>query len=281
MEDTLMASGDLSRIRTNISALNALQALQRNSSQLTATNLKLATGKRINSAGDDPAGLSLATTLDVRSRRIGAAIANVGDAENVLNIAEGGLQSMVDLMAQMGEKVIQAASDTQGVNEKSAIQSELNQLLEEIDSLASNTQFNGVVLLTTGGLTFQSGPDGVNTTRFALTHNFTSAALGINALTVATQALASASLASLDAAITSIKVDLQLAGASIERLRVKGDNLTTSQLNVKAAQSRIMDADLASEQLRKSTLEILQQTATAQLAAANTAPASILSLFRQ
>ncbi len=276
-----MATGDLSRIRTNIAALNALQALQQTNAKLTNTNLKLATGKRINSAGDDPAGLSLATTLDVRARRIGQAIANVGDAENVLNIAEGGLQSMVDLLAQMGEKIVQAASDTQGPNEKSAIQTELNQLMEEIDSIAANTQFNGVVLLTTGGLTFQSGPDGVNTTRFALSHNFTSAALGINLITVASQLSASAALASVDAALLSLKTDLQLAGAAIERLRVKGDNLTTSQLNVKAAQSRIMDADLASEQLKASTLQILQQTATAQLAAANSAPASILALFRQ
>jgi flagellin len=276
-----MATGDLSRIRTNISALNALQALNQINAKLTNTNLKLATGKRINSAGDDPAGLSLATTLDVRSRRIGAAIANNGDAENVLNIAEAGMSSINDLLAQMSEKIIKAASDTQGTSEKSAIQNELNQLLEEIDAIASTTQFNGVVLLTTGGLTFQSGPDGWNTTRFALTHNFTSAALGINGLTVATQALSSASLGSVSAAITSIQAALQLAGAAINRLRIKGDNLTTAQLNVQAAKSRILDADLASEQLNASTLQILQQTATAQLAAANTAPASVLALFRQ
>lgn len=276
-----MASGDLTRIRTNVSALNALQALQLINGKLTSANLKLATGKRINSAGDDPAGLSLATTLDVRARRIGAAIANVGDAENVLNIAEGGLNSMTDLLAQMSEKIIKAASDTQGANEKIAIQGELNQLLEEIDSIASTTQFNGVQLLTTGGLTFQSGPDGSNTTRFALTHNFTSLALGISTITVSSQASASVALASVSAAITSINAALQLAGAAINRLRVKGDNLTTSQLNTKAAQSRIQDADLASEQLQASVLQILQQTATAQLAAANVAPSSILSLFRQ
>ena len=275
-----MATGDLSRIRTNVSALNALQALNQINSKLTNTNLKLATGKRINSAGDDPAGLSLATTLDVRARRIGAAIANVGDAENVLNIAEGGLQSITDLLAQMSEKIIKAASDTQGTNEKSALQGEINQLLEEIDNIAANTQFNGVVLLTTGGLTFQTGPDGVNTTRFALTYSFHSAALGINSLTVSTQALASASLGSVSVAIDSVKTALQLAGAAINRLRVKGDNLTTAQVNTKAAESRIRDADLAAEQLTASTLQILQQTATAQLAAANAAPASILALFR-
>ena len=99
--------------------------------------------------------------------------------------------------------------------------------------------------------------------------------------TVVTNEVGRYQVSALQPSRYSIKADLQLAGAAIERLRVKGDNLTTSQLNVKAAQSRIMDADLASEQLKKSTLEILQQTATAQLAAANTAPASILALFRQ
>src|ERR1041385_1372294 len=80
MEDTLMASGDLSRIRTNISALNALQALQRVNGQLTNTNLKLATGKRINSAGDDPAGLPLATTPGVGGGRVGPAVLHRGGA---------------------------------------------------------------------------------------------------------------------------------------------------------------------------------------------------------
>src|SRR5438552_15616770 len=80
-----MASGDLTRIRTNISALNALNALEGINSQLTQTNLRLATGKRINSSGDDPAGLSLANTLDLRARKVAMAERNVGDAQNVLS----------------------------------------------------------------------------------------------------------------------------------------------------------------------------------------------------
>lgn len=275
-----MAVGDLSRIRTNISALNALNALQSINARLTAANLRLATGKRINSAADDPAGLTLANSLDVRARRVAASITNVGDAENVVNIAEGGLNNINELLATMIEKITLAANDTQGVSERSAIQQELNQLAEEIDSVAQQTQFNGIVLLTAGGLTFQSGPEGINTSRFALSHAFTSAALRVNTLTVATQALASQSLASVQGALASIAAALQLAGATVERLRIKGDNLTVAQLNLRAAESRIRDADLASEQLESSKLTILQQTATAQLAAANTAPASILSLFR-
>ena len=248
-----MATGDLTRIRTNISALNALNALQQINLKLTKTNLKLATGKRINSAGDDPAGLTLANTLDLRARRIAAAVTNIGDASNVLAIAEGGLKNIADMLSQMEEKIILAANDTNGPSEKAAIQQELNQLAEEIDEVAATTQFNGVVLLTVGGLTFQTGPDGVNINRFSLTHAFTSAALRVNQLTVATQALASQSLASVSAALASVAAALQLAGSTIERLRIRGDNLTVAQLNLRAAESRIRDADLAAED-RKSVV---------------------------
>ncbi len=275
-----MAVGDLARIRTNISALNALNALGQINSKMTAVNLRLATGKRINSAADDPAGLTLANSLDVRARRVSSAMRNVGDAENVVSIAEGGLNNMNELLSQMIEKITLAANDTQGASERSAIQQELNQLAEEIDSVAQQTQFNGIVLLTGGTLTFQTGPDGANISKFTLSHAFTSAALGINTLTVGSQALASTSLGSVQAAIASVAAALQLAGATIERLRVKADNLSVSQLNLRAAESRIRDADLAADQLESSKLQILQQTATAQLAAANTAPSSILALFR-
>lgn len=275
-----MAVGDLTRVRSNISALDALNALKRINMRLVETNLRLSTGKRINSAADDPAGLTLANTLDVRSRRLGAALRNVGDAENVINVAEGGLNNINELLSQMVEKLTLAANDTLGSSERSAILQELDQLGEEIDSIAEQTQFNGIVLLTSGTLTFQTGPDGANYSRFTLSHAFTSAALGAGKLTVATQALASLSLGSVNAAITSVKTALQLAGATIERFRIKADNLSVGHLNLRAAESRIRDADLAAEQLESAKLTILQQTATSQLAAANTAPASILSLFR-
>jgi flagellin len=275
-----MATGDLSRIRTNVGALNALNALENINAQLTMTNLRLATGKRINSSGDDPAGLSLANTLDLRARRVAAAERNVGDAENVLDTVEGGFNNINDLLSSMAEKLVLASNDTQGVSERNAIMQEIQQLGQEIDSVVNQTQFNGITLLTAGTLTFQVGPDGTNTNVYALTQAFNSAALLVTTLTVATQALASASLGTVQIAINTIKAVLQAAGSTIERLRVRADNLSTMELNLRAAQSRIMDADLAAEQLNSSKLTILQQTATASLAAANTAPASILSLFR-
>ncbi len=276
-----MASGDLSRIRTNISALNALNALENINAQLTMTNLRLATGKRINSAGDDPAGLSLANTLDLRARRVAAAESNVADAENVLNIVEGGMTNINDLLASIMEKLVLGANDTQGTAERNALQNEINKLGEEVDSVFNQTQFNGRVLLQSGAITFQVGPDGANTNVFSLSTNLNSLNLGITTLSVASQLSASISMGVLQSlGLDSIKNFLQQAGSAIERLRIRADNLSTAELNLRAAQSRIMDADLASEQLNSSKLQILQQTATASLAAANTAPASILSLFQ-
>jgi flagellin len=275
-----MATGDLNKVRTNISALNALNALNQINTQLTTHNQRLATGRRINSAADDPSGLTLANSLDLRARRLGAAINNIGDAQNVLSIAEGGLSNINNMLSQMVEKIIRAASDTNGPEERNAILQELNQLGEEIDTVAQQTQFNSVILLTSTVLTFQTGPDGVDTNVFNLTSAFHSAALGISSLTVASQTLASLTLGSVNAAITSVKTVLQKIGAIMQRLEVKNDNQSVAKLNVTAASSRIMDADLAAEQLEVSKLQILQQTATAQLAAANAAPQSILQLFR-
>jgi flagellin len=275
-----MATGDLNRIRTNIAALNALNALGQINTRLNVHNLRLSTGKRINSAADDPSGLTLANSLDLRARRLGAAINNIGDAQNVLSIAEGGLSNINTTLSQMVEKIIQAASDTQGPSERSAIWQELNQLAEEVDAIAAQTQFNGVVLLTANTLTFQTGPDGVDTNVFRMTSAFHSAALGLSALTVATQALASLTLGSVTAAINSVKTALQAVGAVMQRLQVKADNQAVARLNITAAASRIMDADLAAEQVEAAKLVVLQQTAIAQLAAANAQPQSILQLFR-
>ncbi|MBI4611263.1 MAG: flagellin [Candidatus Rokubacteria bacterium] len=274
------ATGDLTRIRTNLAALNALEALRQINSRLGVAQLRLSTGRRINSAADDPSGLTLSNKLDVQARRMGQAISNIGDAENVLNIAEGGLQNLQSLLNEMSEKVLQAANDTQGTNERASIFQQLQQLGEEVDSVARQTQFNNVVLLTNQTMTFQSGPDGADITVFRISSAFTSAALSVNNLTVASQTLASTSLGSVTAALNSVSTVLQQLGASLQRMRIKADNLSIGKLNVIAAQSRIMDADLAAEQLESSKLQILQQTATAMLAAANNGPASILALFQ-
>jgi flagellin len=275
-----MASGDLTRIRTNIQALNALSALKQINTQINVHQLRLATGKRLNSSGDDPAGLTIARRLDARARSLSQALANVGEAQNVLSVAEGGANNIQELLVQMREKVVQAANDTLGASERTAIYQQLQELGSEIDQIVNQTTWNNVTLLTTNTMTFQTGANGTDYISFAVTGSFNSGGLAVSNLTVASQALASASLATIDAALTSISTLLQSVGAKISRLTVKESTVTTLHSNVEAARSRIEDADMAKEQLESSKLLILQQTATAMLAQANVQPSSILSLFQ-
>ncbi|MDZ7260788.1 MAG: flagellin, partial [candidate division KSB1 bacterium] len=109
-----MAAGDATRIFTNIGALNALNALNNVGRKLGIHQLKLATGRRINSAADDPAGYTIGKKLEARTRMLAQALNNVGDAKNLLGIAEGGLMNINDILLIMKEKALQAANDTLG-----------------------------------------------------------------------------------------------------------------------------------------------------------------------
>ncbi|MCL5019971.1 MAG: flagellin, partial [Patescibacteria group bacterium] len=123
-----MAIGDSTRINTNIAAFNALNALKGVNRNLEKSQLKLATGLRINEVADDPAGFTISRKLNARSRGLSVAYDNVGTTKNVLAIAEGGLLNISDILITMKEKVTQAASDTQGTAERAAIKSEIDQL---------------------------------------------------------------------------------------------------------------------------------------------------------
>jgi flagellin len=276
-----MAQGDLTRIRANIAALNALNSLKSINKDLGVRQLRLATGKRLNSAADDPAGLTLARRLDARSRSLAQALSNIGDAENLLAVAEGGANNIQSLVVQMREKIIQAANDTLGSTERAAIQQQLQEIIAEIDDVTRQTTWNNVVLLTNQAFTFQVGAEGGDTITFNVGGSLTAGALGINNLCVANQASSAAALTSVDVALSSVSTLLQQVGAKMQRLGVKQETVSTAVTNTEAARSRIEDADMAREQLESTKLQILQQTATAMLAQANVAPQAILGLFRQ
>jgi flagellin len=275
-----MAQGDLTRIRTNIAALNALNSLRDINSRLGVHQLRLSTGKRLNTSADDPAALTIARRFDARVRSLGAALANIGDAQNLLAVAEGGANNIQALVVQMREKIIQAANDTLGSNERTAIQQQIQEIAAEIDDVTRQTTWNNVALLTNQVFTFQVGPEGTDTITFNVGSQLNSLALGLNLLCVASQASSSAALTSIDAALTSVSTLLQQIGAKMQRLGVKEGSVTTAITNVEAARSRIEDADMAKEQLDATKLQILQQTATAMLAQANLQPQAILGLFR-
>jgi flagellin len=286
-----MAIGDSTRINTNIGALNALNALKTINKALEKSQLKLATGKRINEVADDPAGFVISTRLSARSRGLSTALDNVGTAKNVLAIAEGGLLNISDILVTMKEKVTQAASDTLGSAERNAIKTELQQLEAEVNNIVDETTFNNLKLLDGSyrNQSYQTGADTTNVLAINIVKQGTTAtgfgasALEVNTANVATNVFTSAgasqALSKVDSAIEVVSEGLQRIGAYTSRLSVKESTLSIAITNTEATKSRIMDADLAREQLNATRNLILQQTSTAQLAQANITPQNVLALF--
>ena len=165
-----MATVDVTRIASNIQALNALNSLQGINAKLALHQQRLSTGKRINSASDDPAGLTIATKMMARSEGLKASIDNISDARNMLSVAEGGLSTMTDIMIAMRTQAAKAASDTLGTAERATIQTQLSSYAQQIQDLVDQTKWNGVKLLdnTTGAKVFQTGVDEGETTTWTL-----------------------------------------------------------------------------------------------------------------
>lgn len=281
-----MALGDTTRINTNIAAFNALNALKSVNRGLEKSQLKLATGLRINEVSDDPAGYVISKRLDGRERGLVVALDNVGTTKNVLSIAEGGLFNISDILITIKEKVTQAANDTLGSAERNAISTEITQLVAEIDDIKDETQFNNIKLIdgTYTDKSYQTGEATVDTLVFSITDNNSSVGLGVDATNLADRVFtatgSSVALSNVNTAIESVSDTLQNIGATISRLTVKESTLSVAITNTAATKARIIDADIAKEQLFSTKQQILQQTATAQLAQANVAPQNVLALFR-
>lgn len=412
-----MADNDVTRIAGNIGAMNSLYALTNINKQLSIHQTRLSTGKRINSAADDPAGLAISTKMMARSEGLKVALSNIGDAKNLLAVAESGLGRLNDIMIQMRSKAEQAASDTMGTEERDIVKEQLLSYANQINDIVKQTKWGSTNLIdgSTPNLTFQtgagfgdttvldtlaamdatsldllttaagvssaaagvggfgteitaatgnngrfagsgwtgmselasgdykvrltvtdsgSGVDGVTAqlwkdgvlqtvdddgvdggnTGTSLTHAYDPAgaqvldfgnglrvtvgaglaagtgipqdivytkggAAGVNvAGSTATDYAAYMGL--VDSAIVSVNSNLSKIGSLTGSLTFKEDQISAAQINVEASYNRIMNANMAEEQVNASKLSILQQTSTAMLAQANAAPQFLLSLFR-
>jgi flagellin len=176
-----MAQADFTRIATNIGALNALQSLRNINGKLGVHQQRLSTGKRINSAADDPAGLTIATKMLARSEGLKVAMDNIGDAKNMLSVAEAGLGKITDILVQMRSKAEQAASDTLSSIERSAIQAQLSAYAEQITDVVNETRWNGVKLLDgTVDKRFQTGADEGEYTSWQLSQQHDASTLDVS-----------------------------------------------------------------------------------------------------
>lgn len=279
-----MSLGDLTRINSNLQSMDALRHLQATNQNLGLRQMRLATGSRINRAEDDSAGYTITKKLEARVRGQAKALANIGDAKSLLTVAEGSLNSIMEILMTMKEKTVQAANATMGTSERAAIKSELDALSAEVDDIIDDTTFNGTSLFSATGnisLTFQVNSENGDTFSVGIATLGTSVlSVGTGNLDVTSTASAGLTLTNIDTAITTLASHLSTIGDNQKRLTFKQDNLQTSMNNYEAARSRIADADFAKEQLEIVKLQILQQTGTSTLAQSNAAPQAVLQLFQ-
>jgi flagellin len=295
------------RINTNLNALNALRSLNDISDRLSVAQLRLATGKRVNSAADDAAGYTIAKKFRARAEGLGQALSNIGSAKNLVAVAEGHLNNIVDILTQMKTKATQAADDSLATEERNAISKELKELSNQIDFETKQATWNSRNLIAGADATgnssvafqFQIGAgssssddvmtfDLLNTTNISFggtvgQNGYTAASLSVSITAtrdVTSGASAQALMANIDTAIANVSKALSYVGSVVNRLTYQESSLTVARTNTEAARSRIEDADMAYEQLNATKLQILQQTASAMLAQANSGPQSILALFK-
>ena len=269
------------RIGANIAALQSMNELLKVNRQIGQGLLRLSSGKRINTVGDDAAGFSLARGLESRRRSLEQAMSNVGGAKNVLSIAEGGYMAIAGILQIVKEKTVMGADDSFSPSQRLAIQGQIDAMVAEIDDIVNETIFQGAKLIDGTFLTklFQTGASSGDTFSVSLL-DADAVALAVTGLDVSDSANAATAMTAVDAAIDTLNTQAQTVGEYMIRLSSKEDNLAVAVTNTEAARSRIEDADFAKEQMMLVKAQIIQQTAFSSFAQANSAPQLVLSLFR-
>jgi len=273
------------RINTNISSLAAMRTLANTKQALDGSLERLSTGSRINRAGDDAAGLAISENLRAQIRGFKQAKRNAQDGISLVQVTEGGLNEISNMIIRLRELAIQAASDTISDKERNFSDREFQALKSEIERVADSTNFNGTPLLNgkAGVFEFQVGifnnPMTDRVVYNGENSNVTLDSLGLVGESVATKVGAQTTLAALDDALTrvnSVRADL---GAMQNRLQSTINSLSISDENLSAANSRIRDADLAEEVSDMTKNNILMQAGISVLGQANAQAQSALKLL--
>ncbi len=272
------------RIQNNLMAVNTHRQYGINNNAVSKSAEKLASGYRINRAGDDAAGLAISEKMRAQVRGLNMASKNSQDAISLVQTAEGALQEIHSILQRMNELAVQSSSGTNDDTvDRKALNSEFVQLRTEIDDIASQTEFNDMKLLNAGTgvstFTIQVGAKNGDTLNINIS-GMSATGLLIDANTVDTAAAAQTSITKIRTAVNKVSDQRADLGALQNRLEHKIANLDISAENTQAAESRIRDVDIAKEMTAFTKNNILSQAATAMLAQANAAPQNVLSLLR-
>lgn len=283
-------------IGTNVSAMRSSSAANRAELSLAMSLERLSTGKRINSAKDDAAGMAIASKMTSQIKGMTVAIRNANDGIALAQTAESALGEISNLVQRLRELAVQSANGTVSDTDRESTQAEASQLLSQIDDIANNTSFNGVKLTdgSAASVTIQSGASAGQTITINLTDanaailNLTdqsAAGAADGVVTVAgisleTQANATDALTKLDTALDTINGSRANLGAVQNRLESAVNNLQSTLTNLTEARSRIEDVDFSAETTALAKAQILNQASTAMLAQANQSQQGVLKLIQ-
>lgn len=281
----------MTAINTNTGSLYAQQALTTNARGLATVMQQLSTGKRINNAVDDVAGMAIATRLTSQIRGLNQAVRNANDGISLLQTAEGATEQVTNMLQRMRELAIQASNDTNNTNDRSYLDLEFQALTTQIGVIATNTQWNGSNVLDgtsrgsgSGVFSFQVGANSGQTIAVTLSNMTTNSAAGkLSAVTsnqITSTTAAASALSTIITALDTVSMERSNMGAVISRLQFAADNLANVSAKAQESRSRIEDTDYSQATTELAKRNIIQQAAQAMLAQANQQPMMVLQLLK-
>ncbi|MDG4656208.1 flagellin [Ectobacillus antri] len=274
------------KINTNINSMKTQEYMRQNQAKMDQAMNRLSSGKRINSASDDAAGLAIATRMRAKESGLGVAARNTQDGISMIQTAESALSSVSNILVRMRDLAVQAANGTNDTTDKSALQGEFQQLTDQITYITDNTKFNGAKLLDgsagTAGIVSIQTYDG-DTAGQQITVDLTKAktdttTLGVNGLDISTGALAA--VTALDTALTKVATGRAELGATLNRLDYNISNINSEATNMAASASRIEDADMAKEMSEMTKYKILSEAGVSMLSQANQSAQAVSKLLQ-
>ena len=277
----------MSVINTNISALRASNASNQADKMLGTAMERLSTGKRINSAKDDAAGLAISDKMTSQIRGMNQAVRNANDGISYAQTAEGALGEVTNMLQRIRELAVQSANGTYSTSDRTNLNSEVTELKSQITSILATTEFNGTRIFNSaasgttytaasGSVAIQTGVNSGDT----VSVSFSSLSDLASATAVDTVTNAGTALTNVDTTLTAVNTTRAKLGAAQSRLESTVNQLSNNVTNLSDARSRIEDADFSAETTNLAKAQILSQASTAMLAQANQSQQDVLSLLR-
>ena len=266
-------------INSNTAALRAQNGSRMANEALQSAMERLSTGKRINSAKDDAAGLAISSSMTSQIRGMSQAIRNANDGISLAQTADGALGEVTNMLQRIRELSVQSASGTYSDDDRANLQSEVAELGAHINDIVANTKFNGVAVFGASSVTvkIQTGSASTDQTTLTVTGLDVSAATGSD---ISSASGATSALSDVDDALKAVNSTRASLGAGQSRLESVVNNLSNQVVNLSDARSRIEDADFSAESTNLAKAQILNQASTAMLAQANQSQSGVLSLLR-